>query len=132
MGTNSRYLTLALNIRQVSNSLIQLVEEDQDSPELTESIGHFLASVENAGQKTTVKALRARGAFGRYENVVTVNEVIKQAQRGILITKLQGLLTPSSPEQRKSDALEAIEFFDALERRALYHYNHPPATRELR
>jgi hypothetical protein len=132
MGSNSRYLTLALDIRKLSNALIRLVEDDQDNAEIRKSIGHLLDSIENAGQKTTVKALRERGTFGQYENVITVNEVIKDDRRVDLIAKLQGVLVFNSPEQRKENALEAIAFFDVIERRALYHYNHPKTVRELR
>ena len=70
MATNSRYLTLALDIRKLSDSLIKLAEEgDAESPVVRTSIQNLLVSLLNAGEKTSVKALRERGAFGRYENV---------------------------------------------------------------
>jgi|ERR1017187_6090225 hypothetical protein len=129
MATNSRYLTLALDIRKLSDSLIKLAEEgDAESPVVRTSIQNLLVSLLNAGEKTSVKALRERGAFGRYENVVTVNEVVKPPQRAEFIRKLQAVLTPASEDDLRESALQAVEFFDTLEQRALYHYRHPKLT----
>jgi hypothetical protein len=129
MRTNSRYLALALDIRKLSDSLIRLAEENIESPQMGETIGKFLSSLQDTGQHTSIKALRDRGTFGQYENVVTVNEVIKPPQRAELIEKLRAVLRPEPQEARKENALEAIAFFDSLERRALYHYNHPKIDR---
>jgi hypothetical protein len=41
------------------------------------------------------------------------------------------VIKSNTEEERKSSALEAIGFFDALESRALYHYNHPSPTQRL-
>ena len=129
MATNSRYLTLALDIRKLSDSLIKLAEEgDAESPVVRTSIQNLLVSLLNAGEKTSVKALRERGTFGRYENVVTVNEVVKPPKRAELIVKLKAVLDPASKDELKESALQAVEFFDTLEQRALYHYRHPKLT----
>jgi hypothetical protein len=125
MRTNARYLALALDIRRLSDSLILLAEENVSTPQMLEAIGRVISSLEGIGQQTSVKALRDRGIFGQYENVVTVNEAIKPAQREELIQKLRAILTPEPEAARRENALEAIEFFDSLERRALYRYNHP-------
>ena len=85
MQTNTRYLTLALDIRRLSDSLIMLAEENVETPDMLLAISRLLSSLKDAGQGTSVKALRDRGTFGQYENVVTVNEVIKAPQRLSLI-----------------------------------------------
>jgi hypothetical protein len=125
MRTNSRYLSLALDIRKLSDALISLAEDGVESPQMFEAIGRLLASLEGIGQQTSVRALRDRGSFGRYESVVTVNEAINPAQRAELIEKLRSILTPEPEDVRRENALEAVSFFDSLERRALYKYNHP-------
>jgi hypothetical protein len=128
MRTNSKYLALALDIRKLSDSLIMLAEKGVESPQMGEVIVRLLQSLQDEGQKTSVKALRDRGTFGRYENVVTMNEVIKPPQRTELIQKLQAVLRREPPQDRRENALQAVEFFDSLERRALYHYNHPKVS----
>jgi len=108
-----------------------LAEENVETPDMLLAISRLLSSLKDAGQGTSVKALRDRGTFGQYENVVTVNEVIKAPQRLELIKKLQAVLSEESTEDRKENALEAVAFFDTLERRALYHYSHPKLERRV-
>ena len=126
---NSRYLALALKIRKLTDSLITLVEKESENPLLQGSLKEVLASLENVGESTSVKSLRDRGEFGRYENVVTINEVVKAEDRRVLVQKLHEVLGATTKRQRNESALDAIQFFDALERRALYHYSHPPVIR---
>ena len=125
MRTNARYLALALDIRKLSDALILLAEEGVESSQMYDAIGQLLASLEGLGEHTSIRALRDRGSFGRYENVVTVNEAIDSGQRQELIRKLKGILQPAHGGSKRENALDAISFFDSLERRALYRYNHP-------
>ena len=129
--SRSRYLTFALQIRKLTDALIALVEEGTASPNLDEPIKEVLASLEGAGQRTSVKALRERGAFGHYEHVMTFDEVVKVQDKQALIQKLNNVITSHTDNERRSSALEAIKFFDALESRALYHYNHPAPTQRI-
>jgi hypothetical protein len=126
---NPRYLAFALKIRKLTDSLITLVEEERKSPLLEASLKEVLASLENVGESTSVKSLRDRGEFGRYENVVTINEVVQADDRRVLVQKLHDALGANTKQKRDEGALDAIQFFDALERRALYHYNYPPVIR---
>ena len=118
-----RYLALALDVRKLTDSLIQLVEEGTQSAELNASIKKVVVSLEGAGRKTSIKALRERGTFGHYPSVHAINEVMTNENRDELILKLQGIINPQNAEQQREMALQAIPFFDALERRALYHSN---------
>jgi hypothetical protein len=125
MRTNSGYLTLALDIRKLSDALISLAEDGVESRPMFDAIGRLVSSLEGLGQQTSVKALRDRGNFGRHESVVTVNEAITAEQRQELIRKLKAILKSESKESKQENALDAVAFFDTLERRALYRYNHP-------
>jgi hypothetical protein len=123
MQTSSEYLTLALDVRNLTDSLVRLVEEDvTPSDELNSSIQKVVNSLRGTG-KTSVKSLRERGPFGRYASVRAMSEVFGEEQRKTLIRKLITVINPQSREERTESALAAIPFFDALERRALYHHN---------
>jgi ERCC4-type nuclease len=122
-------LGFALKVRKLTDSLIVLVEQGKKTPQLNDSLTEVLASIQGAGERTSVKSLRDRGAFGHYENVVTMNEVVSATDKGDLIKKLQDVLSSETEQERNKSAVEAIQFFDALERRALYHYSHPPVRR---
>ncbi len=122
MQTNSEYLTLALDVRKLTDSLIELVEEGTQSVQLVTSIRQVMISLEGTGQ-ASVKSLRERGPFGRYVGVRAMNEVFSEKQRETFAGTLKMVIDPQSPEQRTESALAAIPFFDALERRALYHHS---------
>ena len=128
MQTNSEYLTLALDVRKLTDSLIQLVEDGTPSEQLNASIQKVVTSLQGAGGKTPVKSLRERGTFGRYAGVRAISEVLGP-DRAKLIAKLQTVIQPQPSEQRTESALAAIEFFDALERKALYHYSRAQLTK---
>jgi hypothetical protein len=130
MQSNSEYLTLALYVRKLTDSLIRLVENGTPGEELNGSIQEVVASLEGAGTKISVKALRERGPFGRYASTRAIDEVVGP-RRQDLITKLNSVMNPQSPAQQTESALDAIRFFDVLERRALYHYNRAQAQKNL-
>lgn len=78
-----------------------------------------------------MKALRRRGFFGSYEGVLTINDM-QSADRESLATKLRSVMTAKTQSEQRRNALQAIEFFDVLEGRALYRYNHPaPRARSV-
>lgn len=128
MQASSEYLTLALDVRKVTDSLVNLVEDGTVSPHLGASIQQVMTSLRGAG-RTSVKSLRARGPFGRYASVRAINEVFTDKDRAQLVGKLQMVIQPQPSVQRTASALVAIEFFDKLERRALYHYNRTRTAR---
>ena len=129
MQTSSEYLTLALDVRKVTDSLIDLVEQGTRSDQLNTSIRQVMFSLQGTGQ-ATVKSLQERGPFGRYVGVRTMNEVFSDKQRREFAGTLEKVIDPKSPaEQRTESALAAIPFFDALERRALYDDNQAKTAR---
>lgn len=129
MRSGPKYLALALDVRKLTDSLIRLVEEGTESDDLYESIREVIASIEGAGQKTSVKALRERGMFGRYPSVLAISDVITPQNRDDVVKHLLGVLKTDDVDERKENALEAITFFDTLERRALYRSAHTQRKR---
>jgi len=129
--SSSRYLTFALTVRKLTDALIVFVEEGTMPRGLEASLRKVLSSLENAGERTSVKALRKRGTFGHYENVVTINEVVRGSDKSDIVEKLNRVINARSQRQKRASAIEAVHFFDALERRALYHYSHPAVNREV-
>jgi hypothetical protein len=131
-GTRAKYLIFALTIRKLTDALINLVEEGKRAPNLDAQLKEVLASVKGTGKPTSVKALRNRGSFGSYEGVVTLDEVMKSSDQQALVDMLNSVITTKSAQEQKKRALKVIEFFDALESRALYRYNHPvPRMRSI-
>jgi hypothetical protein len=125
----SRYLVFALKVRKLTDSLITLVEDGERDPNLETAIREVVASLETAGGPTSVKSLKKQGPFAHYENVMTLGEVVKPGDREQLVTKLNNVIAARSAEETESNALDAINFFDTLESKALYHHNHPPAAK---
>ena len=123
MEANTRYLTLALDIRSITDSLIEFVEESKELPESNELLGTFLKSL-NERTGASVRALSDMGRFGEYESLRTINEIFDSRMKKDLMNKLHEVQDQES-ETRKDAALEAIELLDSLERAALYRYEHP-------
>jgi hypothetical protein len=129
MEANTKYLTLALDVRAITDSLIDFVEEDKELPESNDLLRSFLSSLtERTG--VSVKTLSEMGRFGNYESLRTINELFDTGKKNELMTKLKAVRSPSS-ESREASALAAIEILDALERTALYHYEHPGSESRL-
>ena len=129
MRSGPKYLALALDVRKLTDALIRLVEDGEENDQLYESIREVMASIQGAGEKISVKALRQRGKFGRYPSVLAMNEVVRPEKRQEVLERLRGVIHPRNPEQQRESALQAITFFDALERRALYHSNQSQGKR---
>jgi hypothetical protein len=132
MQSRARYLAFAASVRKLTDSLIAVAERDERAPDLEVRLKQVLTSLEHIDKPTPVKSLKDRGPFDRYENVITLNEIWKKtADKNDLIEKLNSILSAQTKRKRRDSALKAIRFFDALESRALYHYNHPPNAKRL-
>ena len=131
-GSRARYLIFALSIRKLTDALIEFVEEGRRAPSLNSQLKEVLASVEvTPGKVSSVKALRQRGSFGSYEGVLTIDDM-QSTDRETLASKLHSVITARTLQEQRKNALQAIEFFDMLESRALYRYNHPaPRARSI-
>lgn len=132
MRSNSRYLTLALDIRKVTDSLIRFAEKGQESEDLPKILPQMLAFLDVSEDRTSIQRLRESGSFGNYENIVTVNEVfVKTEDRNAVVRQIHGILNAATAEERRKSATATIPFLDALERRALYRYSRPQINRRV-
>jgi hypothetical protein len=123
MEMNTKYLTLALEVRKITDALIQLVEEDKGLPELKSSLDPFMKSLTDQ-PSVSVKALREMGPFGQYESLRIINEILHGSRKKELIGKLEAVLN-GSVESRDECGLAAIRLLDSIERSALYQYENP-------
>lgn len=121
MQTSSEYLALALDVRKVTHLLIRVVEGGAVSPELNTSLQQVMTSLQGTGQ-TSVKSLRARGPFGKYEGVKALSEEFNEQDRRQLVNTLNTVIQPQPITLKTESALAAIAYFDRLERRALYRH----------
>jgi hypothetical protein len=130
MEPNTKYLTLALDVRAITDSLIDFVEDAKELPESNELLRSFLSSLtERTG--VSVKTLSEMGRFGNYESLRTINEIFDSAdKKKELMSRLRAVSDPSD-QARQTAALEAIEILDALEGTALYYYEHPGSESRL-
>ena len=128
MQGSLEYLTLALDVRRLTDSLVRIVEGGTRPEDLNANIRKVVISLQGTG-KTSIKSLRERGRFGRYAGVRAIKEVFGQTERQEFAEKLEKLIKTRSVEQRRESALDAIPYFDALERRALYHHRRLQTAR---
>jgi hypothetical protein len=129
MQPNSEYLALALDVRKLTDSLVRLVEEGNPSENLRDSIQKVVSSLQGSGKTSVVKSLRERGPFGRYAGVRAISEVFGVEKRNELAVTLRMVIESPSAEEQRESALAAIPYFDALERRALYHHSRAQAAK---
>ena len=122
MQTSSEYLTLALDVRKLTDSLVRLVEEGtpSDDRDLKADIRKVVNSLQGSGKTSVVKSLRG---------VKAISEVFGAEKRKELAEQLSMVINPRSSEEQRKSALAAIPYFDALERRALYHHSRAQAAR---
>jgi len=60
LQTSSEYLTLALDVRRLTDSLVRIVEDGTQPVDLNASIQRVVISLQGTG-KTSIKSLRERG-----------------------------------------------------------------------
>ena len=130
MEPNTKYLSLALDVRTITDSLIEFVEDAKELPQSNDLLRSFLSSLtERTG--VSVKTLSDMGRFGNYESLRTINELFDSAdKKKELMTRLRAVSDPSD-QTRQASALKAIEILDALEGTALYYYEHPGSESRL-
>ncbi len=132
-SNRSRYLLLALDARKVIDALVGFVDTGRRGSDLDKILKNAMESLKSVGRGGNVfEASRNRLAFGHYEQVRTVEEVRGVDDREGVIAGLSAVLDQSGPPEKQQQlALEALEFFHALEGRALQHYSHPPAPKKV-
>jgi len=131
MEVRSRYLALALDARKVIDPLVSYLETGESTGQLRESVqeaAESLKSIVDSGQLSTHSKL----AFEHYEQVLMLEEVRPSKHRGELLNDLNTLLLPADDVSvKKEAAYRVIEFFFAVETRALQYYARPPIAQGL-
>jgi hypothetical protein len=121
-----RYLSLALDARKIIDDLVVFVEEGRRPQDFQPRLQDAVESLRRAsGERNIFAPLRNNLPLEHYEQIRTVEEVTNAAAPGgKVIDDLSQILDETAdPEARKNSAFDAIEFFYALERRALHNYN---------
>ena len=87
-----------------------------------EAIGALTSVTEGAGTNVVHSNL----AFDEYEQVRTIDEIKNQEDRKTVISDLERIVGPDTGKPQRQAAMRVLEFFFAVESRALQYYNHPP------
>ena len=121
--SNARYLSLALDARKVIDALILFVKET-DTPRMETLVGKVLESLNASSDRERLfSSAQRRSLFGDYERMQTLEEVQRDFPTENIGDRLQELLRKDiDAELRKRSAEQAIQFFCALEGRALERY----------
>jgi hypothetical protein len=91
-------------------------------PDLNASLKKLLAGVTSAGDLGSVKRLEASGAWTRFEELSTLDEVKAETETNDLGEIVSSVLSAPSEELRIQNAKRLIRFLTAVEGRALQHY----------
>lgn len=132
IASRDQYLTLALFSRRIIEALRDVVVSGKRK-RLQIALPDAIESLQVATDRQHAIAATRR-AVRSYEQVRTISELFpsENDRRGMINTlkSLQGKM--AEPEQKEA-ALKAMEFFYAIENRALRNYRHPsPNDRRTR
>jgi len=120
----ARYLSLALFAQEVVSVLIKYVDEEQNQ-KLESALQDALSSLEAAEPKAAVQSHRRAAAFTNYEQLRTLEEVWKPADREAAKQMLQTVLREPRNPDAKSAANKLIDLFSRLQDRALWNFEQP-------
>jgi hypothetical protein len=127
----SRYLELALDARKVIDPLMTYFETGESTAPLLESVQDAAESLRSIVHPAQFSA-HSKLAFEHYEQVLMLEEVRPSKDRGALLADLNTLLLPANDASaKKQAAYRVIEFFFAVETRALQYYARPPIVQGL-
>jgi hypothetical protein len=128
----SRYLALALDARKVIDPLMNYFETGKSTAPLIESVQEAAESLQSIDDPIRFsQPTHSKLAFEHYEQVLMLEEIRPSKDRGELINDLNALLADSDDLKKKEAAYRLIEFFFAVETRALQYYSRPPIARDL-
>ncbi len=125
----SRYLALALDARKMIDALIPFVESRERPPKLNNLLGAATRALDSVAQHGTANAVHSDLAFNEYEQVLTLEQIRSVDDRRAIVEDLGLIATPGYSPLHEQAAMRVLEFFFALESRALQYYNRPPSVR---
>lgn len=119
-----RYLSLALASRRVIDTLMEARREGQvREPQLREALIAVVESVRNAGKGEKFFASASGSIFEHYEQKIILREVLKDTRPADIQESLSRLLKdPADDEKLQDDLQTTVDFFFALETRALHRF----------
>lgn len=122
-NVRSRYLSLALDARKIIDVLVLYVKK-ADNPLQAALLGKVVDSLNTLGDRERLFSSADRTSlFGDYERMRTLGEVKDSFPQHDIARQLADVLrTDLAPDERKRNAEQAIQFFCALEGRALERY----------
>ena len=118
----SRYLSLALLSRRTIEGLRRVTTGSPVEPDLDKSLRKLLAGVSSTDDAALVKRLEASGAWTRFEELSTLDEVKAETGTDHLEQIVSSVLNERNVELRAQNAKRLIRFMTAVEGRALQRY----------
>jgi hypothetical protein len=131
--SRSRYLSLALASRTLINSLLRYVEQGHADDQLQPALNDVAESLRASNDtKNLFGPVPTESPFRNYEQILILDEAKKALNLSNIEEKLSRALTNSAERDVcRRDVSETVEFFYALENRALNHYNRQIGARDL-
>jgi hypothetical protein len=130
-GARTRYLVLALASRKLIDSLLMFVESNEQDPKLAPALAQFADALKRSRAANNLFSASNQATFSHYEQVLTLQEAMESLQGRNIGAELSGVLDEaSSVETRKQVAARVIDFFYAVENRALNSYNEQIGARD--
>lgn len=129
----SRYLTLALDARKIIDPLMDYYETGETTGQLVESVQEAAESLRSIVDPVQLlQPTHSKLAFEHYEQVLMLEEIRPSKDRVELINDLNALVQTAGDDLKKKEAAyRVIEFFFAVETRALQYYSRPPVAQGL-
>ncbi len=124
----SRYLSLALLSRRTVEGLRGVANGNPMDRDLDDSLKKLLAGVSSTDDATLVKRLEASGAWTRFEELSTLDEVKAETGTDGLDEVVSSVLNDRNTELQIQNAKLLIRFLTAVEGRALQHYTDSMET----
>jgi hypothetical protein len=115
-------LSLALLSRRTIEGLRNVADGVPVGPELEESLRKLLAGVSSVSDAAFVTRLEASGAWTRFEELSTLDEVKAETGRDDLSRVVSSILSDQGEQSRTQSAILLIRFLTAVEGRALQRY----------
>jgi hypothetical protein len=130
-GERTNYLSLALQARSAIKRLRRVLEGEEPTAELKSALGAALNSlIEPTPQSGPVSRLHDEAGFNRFEEVQTVEEVLRALDNSDLKNEIERICAGKTYSEE--DVRATIVFFSAVENRALYHYDDPSLAETFR
>jgi hypothetical protein len=120
----TNYLSLALDARMIIRALQEFSETGHETERLRDAIKDTADSLRALTSGAPLfSRLHDHFPYQYYEQIKTLQEVNKAMNEENLADKLSAIINATDAEERKPNLNLAIDFFSALENRALQRYS---------